>query len=157
MAAPPSALTAASDGGFAGRVADMGVAVGSTFPLSFTFAETSSGGNAKTYAVTYLDGYACIPAAAFVFALLAAVLFGRLEFDMVVGNECGTCFAWNIRSCDVDIGLFTCTSGNKGSFAACLNLTRLGLICLNLGGLPVLLFAVGYGDADLFGIGCAIG
>ncbi|HHK6068061.1 TPA: hypothetical protein ACQWY9_002319 [Neisseria subflava] len=44
--------------------------------------------------------------------------------------------------------MFACTSGNKGSFTACLNLAGLGLIYLNLGGLSVLLFAVGYGNAD---------
>ena len=141
-------IPAASDNRFAGRTADMGVAVGSTFPLSFTFAEISSGGNSKTDAVAYLDGYACIPATAFVFALLAAVLYGRLEFDMVVGNECGTCMADDIGTCNIDIGLLPASCGHKCGLPFADNLTccRFGVTAFLL--VTTFLFAVGDGHTD---------
>ena len=67
-------ITAASDGGLSGCAADMGVAVGGTLSLSAAFACVAAGGKAE--AAARADGGARVPAAAFVFVLSAAVLFG---------------------------------------------------------------------------------
>ncbi|CWT81214.1 Uncharacterised protein [Neisseria meningitidis] len=126
----------------------MGVAVGSISPLLFTFTDISSGGNSKPDAVAYFDGYACIPTTAFVFALLAAVLFGRLESDMVVGNEGSTCMADDIGTCNIDIGLLPTSCCRKCGLPFADNLTccRFGVTAFLL--VTAFLFAVGNGHTD---------
>ncbi|CWM84173.1 Uncharacterised protein [Neisseria meningitidis] len=141
-------IPAAADGGLSGCAADMGVAVGSISPLLFTFTDISSGGNSKPDAVAYFDGYACIPTTAFVFALLAAVLFGRLESDMVVGNEGSTCMADDIGTCNIDIGLLPTSCCRKCGLPFADNLTccRFGVMSFLL--VTTFLFAVGDGHTD---------
>ena len=116
--------TSTDDAGFAVFISDVAITISDfiTITISFTVVTTCCHTKSKTTLAIW-NGNTCVPTFWFVFTALLVYLLSRFNVDFIIGIEVGTTFTCQIWTNDVDIRIFTRTSGNNINLISSVDLT----------------------------------